>query len=78
MRWGELELAAPGTQSVVDLYLMPSYDDIASVYYYNNRWNVHYIFQEAPIVAKIREAAAEPLTKVTLPKVSNEMKAHAR
>jgi len=29
------------------------YDEIASVYYYNNRWNVHDIFQEAPIVAKI-------------------------
>ena len=36
--------AAPGTEGVVDLYLMPSYDDIASLYYYNNRWNVHYVF----------------------------------
>jgi len=68
---------APGTDGVVDLYLMPSYDDIASLYYYDNQWNVHYVFGEAPTVAKIREAEAKPLTKATLRKVFDEMKAHA-
>ncbi len=68
---------APGTEGVVDLYLMPSYDDIASLYYYNNRWNVHYVFEGAPTVGNIRAAEAKPLTKATLRKVFDEMKAHA-
>jgi hypothetical protein len=69
--------AAPGTEGVVDLYLMPSYDDIASLYYYNNRWNVHYMFEGAPTVGNTREAESKPLTKATLRKVFDEMKAHA-
>jgi hypothetical protein len=68
---------APGTEGVVDLYLMPSYDDIASLYYHNSRWNVHYMFEGAPTVGNIREAEAKPLTKATLRKVFDEMKAHA-
>jgi hypothetical protein len=68
---------APGTEGVVDLYLMPSYDDIASLYYYNNRWNVHYMFEGAPTVGDIIHAEAKPLTKATLRKVFDEMKAHA-
>jgi hypothetical protein len=68
---------APGTEGVVDLYLMPSYDDIASLYYYNNGWNVHYMFEGAPTVENIREAKAKPLTKATLREVFDEMKAHA-
>lgn len=69
--------AAPGAEGVADLYLMPSYDDIASLYYYNNRWNLHYLFEGAPTVGNIREADAKPLTKATLRKVFDEMKAHA-
>jgi hypothetical protein len=68
---------APGTEGIVDLYLMPSYDDIASFYYYNNRWNVQYVFQDEAIVAKVREAEAKSLTKPILRKVLDEMKAHA-
>lgn len=69
--------AAPGTEGVVDLYLMPSYDDIASLYSYNNRWNVHYMFEGAPTLGNIRETKAKPLTKATLRKVFDEMTAHA-
>ena len=70
--------SAPGTEGVVDLYLMPSYDDIASLYYDNNRWNVHYLFEEAPTVGNIFEGKAKPLTKATIEKVFDEMSAHAR
>jgi hypothetical protein len=70
--------AAPGTEGLVDLYLMPSYDDIASLYYYNNRWNVHYVSQAVPAVANMLEVPARPLTKATLRKVLGEMKAHAQ
>jgi hypothetical protein len=69
--------SAPGTEGIVDLYLMPSYDDIASLYYYRNQWNVHYMFTGAPAVANILEAEAKPLTKATLREVFEEMKAHA-
>jgi hypothetical protein len=69
--------SAPGTEGLVDLYLMPSYDDIASLYYYNGRWNVHYMFHGTPTVANIREAEAKPLTKATLRKVLDEMTANA-
>ena len=68
---------APGTEGVVDLCLMPSYDDIASLYYYNKRWNVHYLFRGAPTVAKTLEAEAKPLSRLTLRKVLDEMKSHA-
>jgi hypothetical protein len=69
--------AAPGTEGVVDLYLMPYYDDIASLYYGNNRWNVHYMFEGSPTVENGREAEAKPLTKATLRNVFDEMTAHA-
>jgi hypothetical protein len=69
--------SAPGTEGIVDLYLMPSYDDIASLYYYNNQWNAHYMFTGAPTVANILEDEAKPLTKATLREVFEEMKAHA-
>jgi len=69
--------SAPGAEGLVDLYLMPSYDDIASLYYYDNRWNVHYRFEDAPVVGNIREAEARPLTKATLRSVVDDMKAHA-
>ena len=68
---------APGAQGVVDLYRMPYYDDIASLYFYNDRWNIHYLFQKPPTVAKVRAAEAKPLTKATLRKVLDEMKTHA-
>ena len=34
----------PGAEGVVDLYLMPTYDDMASLYFYNETWMIHYAF----------------------------------
>jgi hypothetical protein len=68
---------APGTDGAVDLCLMPSYDDIASLYHYDNRWNLHYVYHGAPVVANGREGDAKPLTKAAFRKVLDEMKAHA-
>lgn len=65
---------APGTDGVVDLCLMPAYDDIASLYYYGNRWNIQYLFNGGSAAL---ETEATPLTKATLRKVFDEMKAHA-
>jgi len=69
--------STPGTDGVVDLYLMPAYDDIASLYYYSNRWNLHYMFPGAKPTATVREAEAMPLSKETLAKVIAELRQHA-
>jgi hypothetical protein len=68
--------SAPGTEGIVDLYLMPAYDDIASLYYYENRWNLHYAFSGTGAVST-REAPARPLSKEALQEVLAEMKQHA-
>ena len=34
----------PGADGVVDLYLMPAYDDIASLYLVDGEWRLHYMF----------------------------------
>ncbi|OJW17089.1 MAG: hypothetical protein BGO49_08055 [Planctomycetales bacterium 71-10] len=38
---------APGADGVVDLYLMPAYDDIASLYHTDGAWRIHYTFADA-------------------------------
>ncbi len=69
--------AAPGADGVVDLYLLPAYDDIASLYLYDGEWKLHYMFPGSPTVATIREAAAVPLSKEALQAVLDEMKTNA-
>ena len=69
--------SAPGAEGVVDLYLMPAYDDIASLFFYADRWNLHYLPPGGPAVATVREATAVPLSKESLQRVLEEMKKHA-
>jgi hypothetical protein len=69
--------SAPGTQGVVDLYLMPAYDDIASLYLYDDGWHLHYMFPGTPTVATISEAESKPLTKEALREVLEEMRKNA-
>jgi hypothetical protein len=69
--------SAPGAEGVVDLYLMPAYDDIAGLYYYGNRWNLHYMFPATRPAATVREAEAMPLSKETLGRVLMEMRQNA-
>jgi hypothetical protein len=68
---------APGTEGLVDLYLMPAYDDIASLYFYNGGWHVHYPFPGSPMVGNIRETQGEPLTREMLNKVLEAMVGNA-
>jgi len=67
----------PGTEGVVDLYLMPAYDDIASLYYSGDRWNLQYVSPDDGAVATVREAEATPLSKQTLEKVLAALTKHA-
>jgi len=68
---------APGAEGVVDLYLLPAYDDIASLYYCDGVWQLHYMGPNDPTVATIRSAKSTPLTKDSLQMVIEEMKNNA-
>ena len=65
--------SAPGASGIVDLYLMPAYDDIASLYFYDGGWQLHYMFPTSPTVATIHEAEHKPLSKETLERVLEAM-----
>ncbi len=69
--------SAPNTEGVVDLYRMPAYDDIASLYYYDNNWHVHDQAAGPSSAATIREAQAKPLSMETFREVLEELKRHA-
>ncbi len=66
--------SAPDAEGVVDLYLLPAYDDIATLYYYDGRWNLHYVAPGTAAPGSIRQAHAQPLSKSSLRKVLDEMK----
>jgi hypothetical protein len=69
--------SAPGTEGVADLYLMPAYDDIATFYYYESRWNLHYAPRETQLAITSRDAKGMPLAKETLRAVLEELTRHA-
>lgn len=66
---------APGTEGVVDLYLMPAYDDIASLYFVNGSWQLHRLM--SPRRASAGNMESCPLSKEVLAEVLEEMFAHA-
>jgi len=68
---------APGTEGVVDLYLLPAYGDISSLYLVDGEWRLHYAFRDKPAVARIKPAEAMPLEEATLMRVLDEIAAHA-
>lgn len=67
----------PGSEGVVDIYLMPALDDIASLYFYDGRWNVHYRLPNDETVTSIRNPMAMPLTSETFAKVLEGLAQHA-
>src|SRR5271170_5841089 len=40
----------PGADGAVDLYVIPAYDDIASLYLVSGEWQLHYVFHNASAV----------------------------
>jgi hypothetical protein len=70
--------SSPGAEGIVDLYLMPGFDDIASLYFLEDGWHLHYMFPGSPTVASIREADSMPLSKETFEAVLDAMLRHAR
>ncbi len=67
----------PGSEGCVDIYLMPAFDDIASIYFYDARWNVHYRLPIHEEAETIRDVPACPLTRETLAEVLDKMVEHA-
>lgn len=72
-----ISASAPGSDGLVDLYLMPGYDDIASLYHRDGGWHIHYVFPMQKAVAGIEEGESRLLSKETLGLVLDEMKRHA-
>ncbi len=72
-----ISATAPGSDGLVDLYLMPGYDDIASLYHREDGWHVHYVFPTHEVVAGIQTGESRPLSKKTFGVILGEMKKHA-
>jgi hypothetical protein len=69
--------SAPGVEGLVDLYLLPAYDDIASLYHYGGGWHVHYPFPGDTPAGNIRDTGGRPLSKDTFRQVLEELVSHA-
>jgi hypothetical protein len=65
--------SAPGADGVVDLYLMPAYDDIAILYLSKGVWRMHYTFEGEPARMTIRDADSVPFNPETLGRALDEM-----
>jgi len=68
----------PGAEGVVDLYLMPTYDDLASLYFEDGGWRIHYAFPPDPMEThSVIETKVLPLTEETVNEVLDSIAAHA-
>ncbi len=68
----------PGAEGAADLYLMPTYDPTASVYFENGQWVIHYdIPSNATETNSVVEAHAMPLSAETINQALNSIAEHA-
>lgn len=51
-----------GAEGAVDLYVVPAYDEVGSLYYADGRWMLYYVFRDES-AAKVRKATALPLSE---------------
>ena len=68
---------APGTEGVVDLYLMPTYDDTASLDFVDGRWRIHYTFPDRPAMGSKGLPEVMELSETTINRVLDEIACHA-
>jgi hypothetical protein len=68
--------SAPGAEGVVDLYWMPAYDDVATLYFYGGEWHLHCPSRPGDAVAEIPEVIPEPLTLDSFRSVLDQMTQH--
>ena len=68
----------PGAEGAVDLYLMPTYDDLASLYFERGGWVIHYAFPPDPREThSVVEAATLALSEETINQVLDSIADHA-
>jgi hypothetical protein len=68
----------PGADGAADLYLMPTYDPTASVYFEDGQWVIHYIFPPDPMEThSVVEAQVLPLSAETINQVLDSIAEHA-
>jgi hypothetical protein len=68
----------PGAEGAVDLYLVPAYDDIASLYFEGGQWVIHYVFPADPGgTHSLIDAEALPLSEETIIRVLSAIVSHA-
>jgi len=68
----------PGAEGAADLYLMPTYDPMASIYFEDGRWAIHYVFPSHPMEThSVVEAEVLPLSVDTINRVLDSIAEHA-
>jgi hypothetical protein len=68
---------ALGTEGIVDLYLMPTYDDMASLDFVDGRWRIRYIFPDQSAVAGDEQPNVVDLSETAINRVLDEIACHA-
>lgn len=68
----------PGAEAVVDLYLMPTYEDMASLYCREGRWEIHYgTSQLSNGAASMDKVDTVPLSEENLIRIIDSIASHA-
>lgn len=74
-----LARVSPGVDGVVDLYLMPAYDDVASLHFENGRWRVRSaIALDATTSRPSNEAKQLPLGEAAINRILDATAGHAQ
>jgi hypothetical protein len=69
---------APGADGLVDFYLMPDFDDVASLYRENGQWFFQYAFHPDPMAThSVTETERFLLDQANLNRVLNDIADHA-
>jgi hypothetical protein len=63
--------SAPGVTGIVDFYIMPAYDDIARLFFYDDTWHLHHMSPRSPDVGPYRRD--QPLSRETFGAVLEAM-----
>ena len=71
-----LSHATSRAEGAVDLYLMPAYDDIARLFYFEGGWNIYRMPPDVPAVGTFQEAGPGTLSKEAFREVLEGMKAY--
>jgi hypothetical protein len=64
-----------GADGAVDLYVVPAYDEVGSLYFRDGQWTLYYVFREADL-AGIHEPEGMPLSEPALNRVLDQMAIH--